>query len=89
MANLSWIDRKNSRRVRVHGKHTLILTCLGIFEVPRMQRLQKAGIAVLYYFLDSKGLEWNFEDDKRSRAIEIIRLQSTTLACRFPLKLTR
>ena len=38
-------------------KHTLILACLGIFEVPRMQRLQKAGIAVLCYFLEGLGGE--------------------------------
>ena len=57
MANLSWTDRKNPRHIHVPGKHTLILTCLEIFEVPRMQRLQKAGIAVLYYFLEGLGGE--------------------------------
>lgn len=41
-----------TRDIHVYGKHTLILTCLGIFEVRRMQRLQKVGSTVLYYLLE-------------------------------------
>lgn len=41
-----------TRDIHVYGKHTLILTCLGIFEVRRMQRLQKVGSTVLDYLLE-------------------------------------